>query len=82
MALIEVNPDFKRVLKELRRIAAALEMYLLLAHGYRTQPPSKAELAASDEPGVEYATDEGTMLREAEEARREMEATDEAGLVK
>lgn len=82
MALIEINPDFKLLLRELRRIAAALEMHLQLAFGYRTQPPSRAELRG--EPAdVQYSTDEATMLREAEEARREIEHDeDEAGLVK
>lgn len=86
MAFIEINPDFKLLLKELRRIAAALEMHLQLAYRYRTSPPSKAELdgeQAGQPADVQYATDEDTMAREAEAARREIEQSgDEAGLVK
>jgi hypothetical protein len=85
MAWVEINPDFKRVIKVLDRIAHALEMHLQFAYGYRLSPPSKAELEEEQagEPGdVQYATDEDTMRQEAESARREIEQTDDAGLVK
>lgn len=81
MAWIEVSPDLKRATKELRRIADALEAYLLLTHNYRAQPPTKDELAG-EPPDVQYASNEDTLQRELEEARREIEQTDEAGLVK
>ena len=44
MALIEVNPDFKRLVKVLERIAHAIETHVLHAHGVRIQPPAKSEL--------------------------------------
>lgn len=80
-SFIEINPDLKLLVKELRRIAVALEMHLRLAYGYRVSPPSKAELEG-EEPSVAYSTDEDTMRREAEAARKEIEEGDEAGLVK
>lgn len=82
MSLININADFRQVVKVLTRIAAALEMHLQLAYRYRTSPPSKAELDG-EQAGVDYSSDEATALREAEEARREIEQSgDEAGLVK
>ena len=82
MALLQINADLRQVVKALMRIADALDMHLRLAYNYRATPPSKAELGG-DEAGVQYATDEDTLKREAEDARREIEhAEDEAGLVK
>jgi hypothetical protein len=80
-SLININPDFKLVIKALNRIAAALEMHLQLQWDYRAQPPSKDELAG-EPPDVQYASNEDTLQREFDEARREIEQTDEAGLVK
>jgi len=82
MALIEITPDLKRATKELRRIADALEAYLLLQFSYRAQPPPKSELEGEEAGQPLYSTDEDTLKRELEEARREIEQTDEAGLVK
>lgn len=89
MALIEINPDVRLLVKELRRIAVALEMHLLLAYRYRTEAvPSKKGLAEDEETrdgqlgDVQYSTDEETLKREVEAARREIEESDEAGLVK
>ena len=92
MAFIEISPDFKLLLKELRRIAAALEMHLLLAYRYRASVPSPSSKGTLEEEDgaagaagaaeVLYSSDEDTLAREAEEARREIEQSDEAGLVK
>jgi hypothetical protein len=85
MAWVEINPDFKRVIKVLDRIAHALEMHLQFAYGYRLSPPSKTEMEgeqAGEPSDVQYATDEDTLRREIEAARREIEETDDAGLVK
>lgn len=83
MALIEVNPDFKRLIKVLERIAVAIETHVLHAHGVRIQPPSKSELEGEDAGQPLYSTDEDTLKRELDDARREIEhADDEAGLVK
>lgn len=81
-SLIEINPDFKRVVAALNRIAAAIETHVLHAHGVRIQPPSKSELEGEDAGEPLYSTDEDTLKRELEAARREIEQTDEAGLVK
>lgn len=83
MALIEINPDFKRLIKVLERIAHAIETHVLHTTGVRIQPPSKSELEGEDAGQPLYSTDEDTLRRELDEARREIEhADDEAGLVK
>lgn len=81
MPLININADFRKVAAALVRIARALEVHLLYAYNYRTDAPSKRELAGEDA-GADYSTDEDTMKREMEEVRREIEQSDEAGLVK
>lgn len=80
MALIDINPDFKRVVAQLKRIADALETLLRLQFAYVTTPPKRTE--PMEEEDVSYASNEDTLKRELEEARREIEQNDEAGLVK
>ncbi len=63
MSLIEINPDFKLLLKSLNRIATALEKHLLFAYGVRQEPVSARELQG-EEPDVTYSTDEETTKRE------------------
>jgi hypothetical protein len=65
MSLIEINPDVKLLVKELKRIASALEAYLMLVHHYRQEPVSIKELQG-EEPDVSYSSDEETMKREFE----------------
>lgn len=82
-SLIDINPDFKRVVVALNRIAVAIETHILHAHGVRIQPPTKSELEGEDAGQPLYSTDEDTLKRELDEAKREIEhADDEAGLVK
>jgi hypothetical protein len=63
MSLIEINSDVKLLTKELRRIAEAIETYLLLEYGYRQEAVSIKELQG-EEPDVSYSSDEETMKRE------------------
>lgn len=67
MAIIEINPEFKLLLKELKRIADALETHLLYAYGVRSKPIESRELAG-EPPSVGYSTHEGTLKREIDEA--------------
>ena len=75
MSLIEINPDVRLLVKELRRIAHALEMHLELEHGYRATPVEKAELKG-EPPDVTYSDDESTARRELDEARKRVEVDD------
>lgn len=75
MSLIEINPDVKLLVKELKRIAHALEMHLELAYGFRVAPVELKELKG--EPAdVTYSDDESTMKREDDEARKRIELDD------
>ena len=67
MSLIEINPDFKLLLKELRRIATALEAHLLYAYDYRTRPVESSELGGEG-PSADYSSNELTMKHEFEVA--------------
>ena len=68
MSLITINPDVKLLVKELKRIAASLERYLILEYGHRQEPVDSKELKG--EPAdVSYSTDELTMQRELDVAR-------------
>ena len=75
LALIEISPDFKLLLKELRRIARALELNLEYAYGVRVTPIEKEELKG-EPPDVTYSDDETTLKREIDEARRRIEIDD------
>jgi hypothetical protein len=75
MSLIEINPDFTRLLVELRRIADALEGILLHGYGVRTTPVDKSELRG-EPPDVTYSDDESTARRELDEARKRVEVDD------
>ena len=76
MSLIEVNADVKLLLKELRRIAHALELHLEYAYGHRVTPVEPKELKG--EPAdVSYSDDEGTMKRELDAIRKRID-TDES----
>lgn len=68
MSLIEINPDFKVLIKELRRIAVSLERLLILQYGWRQEAVQPKELEG-ETADVSYATDEETMKRELDIAR-------------
>lgn len=61
MALIDVNPDFKALTREMKRIADALELHLLYEHNHRTTPTPKMD---TDDTEVLYATDKETFKQE------------------
>jgi hypothetical protein len=65
MSLIEINSDVKLLVKELKRIATALEKHLLYAYGVRTEAVQPKELQG-EEPDVSYSSDEETAKREFE----------------
>jgi hypothetical protein len=75
MSLIEIHPDVRFLVKELRRIAHALELHLEYAYGHRVTPVDAKELKG--EPAdVTYADDESTAKRELDEARKRIEVDD------
>ena len=75
MSLIEINSDVKLLVRELKRIAHALELHLEYAYGHRVAPVESKELKG-EPPGVTYSDDETTLMRELDEARKRIEIDD------
>jgi len=76
MSFIEINPDVKLLVKELRRIAVAIEQYLQLEYGFRMTEPTAKELKG-EEADVSYSDDLSTLKNEIEQARSGKSEEDE-----
>ena len=69
MPLIHIDADFKLLIKELRRIAVALETHLLVVHKYRIPPPDAADTRGKvSRADVTYADNESTMKHDIDSA--------------
>jgi len=64
MALIEINPELKSLLHQLKRIADSLDMFLLLAYNYDASQAPVTSKEKSTEADVSYMTDKQSSLDE------------------
>jgi hypothetical protein len=71
VALLEINPDLRRLTTAAERIAWALEQLVLHQYGVQPAPPKRMwpSAPASDE-DIAYATNESTLRQELEQLVR------------
>lgn len=83
MPLININADFKLLVRELRRIANALERHLLYAYNYRSEAlvekPGLLERGPARRGDVSYSDNESTIKHDVDVAlKRSHETPDDA----
>ena len=69
MSLIEVQADLKETVKQLKRIADALQIIVSQEYGFNMQPPQALQ-DSKEEDSVDYTTDENMFKQELEDIVR------------
>lgn len=76
MPFIQINADVKLLVKEVQRVAKALEHHLLLAYGYISETGTFTELTEEDD--VSYSDNESTIRNDI---KKHLDNEDDDGVI-